>query len=202
MIDLKPFCAAPRDPRAYLHKPFRYAGHIYATDGAIAIRIADHADIEADTLPADKQDIAKKLQSWIDTAGGMTNYKPLTAECEDTRDQCAHCNGSGHTRDCPECDGEGEFEHGSHTYQCEECDGDGTLPGTSQDGTCACCWGSGKSSFSKRVEPDPESNAGYQSHLLLQLKQLPDIEFAVGEEDAAGGFRFTGGAGVIMPLRR
>lgn len=53
-MDITKFCATT-DPRAYMHKPMRHDGYLYATTGHIAVRIADDPAIEAGPMPQNLQ---------------------------------------------------------------------------------------------------------------------------------------------------
>jgi len=49
-MDITKFCTT-NDPRSYMHKPMRHDGYLYATNGHIAVRIADDPAIEAEPIP-------------------------------------------------------------------------------------------------------------------------------------------------------
>ena len=53
-MEITKFCATA-DPRAYLHKPMRHDGYLYATNGHIAVRIADDPAIDAGPMPTRDQ---------------------------------------------------------------------------------------------------------------------------------------------------
>lgn len=53
-MDITKFCAT-NDPRSYMHKPMRHDGYLYATNGHIAVRIADDPAIEAGPMPQNLQ---------------------------------------------------------------------------------------------------------------------------------------------------
>jgi hypothetical protein len=80
--------------------------------------------------------------------------------------------------------------------RCPECNGDGLVtktPGT----TCGLCEGYGE--MQQRIAV---GNAGYCIRYLRLLSSLPNIQLAPNGEETMAAFRFTGGRGFLMPMRK
>jgi hypothetical protein len=91
------------------------------------------------------------------------------------RGECLKCAGRGHLHDCPDCD-----------CECEHCDGTGN---------------SDSEQFaSVSIGPTP-----FALNYVRQILSLPRVEieeFAAEQSEKCLFFRFDGGVGALMPLRR
>lgn len=193
-IDLTQFCAT-RDTRKHLFAPFRLNGFIYATDGAIAIRVPDDGSEVAECDPG-----LLKIESFFNLPDEASFMElPLLP----TRENCISCKGNGVVNyemlDCEECDGEGEFEYGSHTYECKECRGRGEYKSTRKGVSHKCdqCDGSGN----KDIQPVCIGNSLLNLKYLVALKKLGNCRISTSGETEKSYFKFDGGHGVVMPCR-
>lgn len=90
-MDITKFCA-PGDIRHYLHRPMRHDGYLYATDGHIAVRIADDPAIEAGPMPQNLQNgILQKMADYTEDR----KWQPVPAIDKVSLRDCAYCLGSG-----------------------------------------------------------------------------------------------------------
>lgn len=111
MIDLQKFCGED-DLREQLTRPFRYKGHVYATDGWLLVRVADdEAYPSSDKIAVEKALKLDEPRSFIKApAVDLPPEEPAeTVECED-------CDGRGTEHDCPDCQ-----------CDCDTCGGKGEI---------------------------------------------------------------------------
>lgn len=198
-IDLTKFCATSDDPREYIRTPFRSPEGIVATNSHILICIDDDGGEYPDVFHQAKGYAAKfkgyindPERSWFFAASiALPEAKP-----------CMACNGKGHVHeeDCDDCDGEGSFKHGSHWYDCKECDGNGKVlagAGSGSKTPCHKCSGSGEDFLAV-----PVLHTAFQRKYLALIAGLPDCHLGLPAEPLETTvFTFTGGWGVIMPVR-
>lgn len=193
-IDLAKFCAT-RDTRKHLFAPFRLNGCIYATDGAIAIRVPDDGSNVANCKSG-----LEKIEHFFQMPENLLFQQiPLL----NIPLKCAECSGTGFVHyvhvECRECDGKGEFNYGSHDYDCKECNGSGeyrsvTL-GTKNE--CTQCDGSGNQS----IQAVAIGNTFLNHKYLVKMNSLPNCTVATNGKIERSFFKFDGGEGVIMPCR-
>lgn len=197
VIDLLAFCDT-RDDRAYLQKPIRHAGRLYASNGHIAIRVADRADVEASDA---QEPQCRKLTDFIDRTlaqGTTAKYVPIPKKLAHPA-TCMACGGIGKQINppCPECDGEGSFEHGSHSYKCKACKGRGIQLHHDDRplDPCPRCRGTGRGYTNARV-----GSTLFNLEYLLLIRALPGALLAVEASTEARPhlFRFDGGEGVVV----
>lgn len=188
---LNRFVANSSEPREYMRAPFTRGDWTYAMNGRIAVRVPKIDGMEM--LP-DKH--APKLEglfapACFDACIALPPLPPL--------EQCRMCNGTGSAFECPECDGKGEFEHGTHTYECRECDGSGQVAyGGGIDVACRHCGGTGVT----RRKQMKVGGSHFDLFYLHLINGLPGAKFApgAGRMDMAR-FVFDGGEGILMPMR-
>lgn len=94
---------------------------------------------------------------------------------------CWRCKGAGYAVEnpCNECDGEGEFWHGSHKYVCQECEGDGAMvrPAREDVGTrCEVCVGSGLNQGVTDFVVAGQDNLTVSRIYAKLLRELPSAE--------------------------
>ena len=115
MLELLKKFVSQDDPRKYMRSPFTRGEWTYATNGHIAVRVPKIDGVEI--LP---EKYIPSLEGLFQSVGGndfiALPWMPPLEECQ-------LCIGTGIAYECPECDGEGEFEHGTHSYCCKECGG-------------------------------------------------------------------------------
>jgi hypothetical protein len=173
MLDLQQFCSTEQF-RFNLHKPFSYGAFSYASNGAIAIRVARRDDIPE----AEQAKIPQQIDKWFSEIEGIPveSDTPLLPDDEEveTKDQCELCDGRGKDHDCPDC----------------EC-------------VCANCEGSGTETTTKSISIDAFGTIFRLKFLRLVLR-LPNVEVAVDRIRPSKPifFRFSGGAGCLMPCSR
>ena len=204
---LKAFTAT-NDTRKYLHAPFlsRDGKHLVASDGMRLVVCAKDGYLgEISEGPSGKS--GDHVHSVIDK---VINFKgdgwsaELPAQPESTK--CGNCDGEGVLRfdKCDSCDGEGEFEHWGHRYDCKECGSYGIV--CRKDGKnseeCSVCGGTGKVYSNIKVH-----GVEIAERLFSPLRSIDGVELLVtGQLPKFGGmvllFRFEGGRGCIMPLRK
>ena len=196
-MDITKFCA-PGYIRSDLKKPMRHDGFLYATTGHIAVRIEDDPAIEAEPMPASLQNGV--LQDMATDTTDRT-WRPVPQVNGAVAKPCAYCDGTGRVVKCPDCDGDGEFEHGDHTYECKACDASGWGPAPSKDvgKECRDCCGSG-ASWQEAVELDGVHIAARYIHLIGT--EIPGAEIGISKDPAGIQlFRAPGIVGCVMPMR-
>lgn len=196
-MDITKFCA-PGDIRYYLHKPMRHDGYLYATNSHIAVRIEDDPTIEAEPMPASLQNSV--LQKMATDTTDRT-WRPVPQVNGAATKPCAYCDGTGRVVKCPDCDGDGEFEHGDHTYECKACDAAGRVASASKDvgEKCLDCCGSGVS-WKETVEFDGVHIAA--RYIYLIGTEIPGAEIGISKDPAGIQlFRAPGIVGCVMPMR-
>ena len=196
-MDITKFCA-PGDIRYYLHRPMRHEGYLYATTRHIAVRIEDDPAIEAEPMPASLQNGV--LQNM---ATDMTEraWHPVPQVDTSSAKSCLHCGGTGRVVKCPDCDGDGEFEHGDYTYECKSCDASGWVAAPSKGAgkECPDCCGSGVN-WQETVEFDGVHIAARYIHLIGT--EIPGAEIGISKDPHGTQlFRAPGIVGCVMPMR-
>jgi hypothetical protein len=194
-VDLQRFCWA-NDYRKYLRQPWAHKGWMYASNGHILVRVPSPE--HAETVFAEK--VAESAVGML-ADSGEREYAPLPAFTLGPVCEC--CKGVGTVKQskCPDCDGEGEFDHGEYTYHCKECDGEGWIDDPAgEERECDACYGFGTES--KRID---FGGIGYQARYLRLIKDLPGLVFSPGTRAdettiKAAHFTFDGGEGLLMPM--
>ena len=191
MLELLKKFVSQDDPRKYMRSPFTRGEWTYATNGHIAVRVPKIDGVEI--LP---EKHIPALESLFQSVGGngfiaLPWMPPL--------EECLLCSGTGIAYECPECDGEGEFEHGTHSYCCKECGGSGQVEyGSAGVSACRHCGGTG----AKRNAPAKVGGSHFDLFYLHLINGLPEAKFSPGGDrmDMAR-FVFDGGEGILMPMR-
>mgnify|MGYP003407694151 FL=1 len=185
---------AKDDPREYLMLPTRANGYLYATNGHICVRCKDDPEVADSADP-----VAKNIPARVDRLISVTDYeevvfKPLVFER--VQHKCRSCKGTGHIISCYACD-DGTFDHYGIEYECRTCDAMGFIPDDDSNTPCHECDGNKYTLNHARVD-----GRLFNGDYLDRLSKLPDIQIYVSiDESAASIFKFTGGIGVIMPMR-
>jgi len=196
-MDIAKFCGH-HDPRSYLRKPMRHDGHLYATNGHIAVRIADDPDIEADPMPHNMQNgVLQKMAT--DTT--ERTWFPVPKIDKATIPRCQLCDGTGRAKLCPSCDGTGEFEHYGIDYECKCCNGSGYDESLLECNTTVCpdCGGCGLE-WREPIKIDGVLIAARYLHLIGT--EIPGAEIGVSNDpNGMQLFRAPGVIGVVIPMR-
>lgn len=187
------FCG-PKDSSELLRQPFRFDGFMYATNGHVAVRMPDDATVDAAQESADNTVIAV----FAKTADIPVTWHAIPAFTSDR--PCRACGGNKRVYECPDCDGEGEFQHGAYDYQCQRCDGNGVVGTPGVGDTCTVCCGTGINQY----DGLDVAHAHYAKRYLRLIEEcFPGAEIGVpADEHATAMFRRGDVAGLIIPMRR
>lgn len=187
-------------------------GFAYATDGLILVKTTS-------TFP-DTQDLGSLRDNLIALANKNTaeNDSALwerlpTSEARIKTSTCCTCGGTGKSRKCPSCDGDGvvQLDHGYQSFDgtwkhddyecdCHVCEGHGSVGG-SEGEDCEDCEGTGKHEQQTPIRFDPH---WIDLILLNRIKDLPGVQI---HPNPNGGryqplpLRGEGWTGALMPCR-
>lgn len=197
MSALTPFCGVD-DPRKYLNAPFSLDGNLLASDGRVLVSLdgAGGSDV-----PEIKAELLEGMRGFLTNARRASPDVPVESITWGDR-KCESCSGSGKCSkiECPDCDGDGVFEHGYHDYDCKNCDGEGVITGPSKDGhACEVCDGTGEHRYN--ASSIGEGNFSVAASLIRKLQTLPNCRITAKPEGFQFPFHFDGGVGVVMALR-
>ena len=179
-------------------KPFSFGNFSYASNGHLLVRVPRLDDCEEWEALNEK---AARLFESFDMPVVLAALVDIPDFPQPEPEKCSVCKGVGKITRCPECEGKGyiEFETDYNDYEvdCETCHGHGSTIGDEQ--VCDCCNGTGIiKKVMKRVEI---GCAGFSSHYLTMLKELPGIMIAPTEPEKANYFKWDEGDGLLMPMR-
>lgn len=126
LADLQPFCLTGNS-RPYLNRPFNSAGHTYATNGHIMVRVpAIHGVSGCDYASMDELVVKAFRDNQMPAIAQMKlmSIIPIASDKD-----CDECEGSGLEHDCPNC-----------ACRCDSCSGTKKAPdrwpGVKIDGAC------------------------------------------------------------------
>ena len=184
MLDLRPFCAGDRDVRQLLRRPFRRGRFIYATDGAVAVRIPDDGRVLDDAASLPIGGIGDVCQVGLERIGAMVEEKFKLRSGE----YLCGCS----IPDFPDAVRE----------KCDDCEGTGRFPCLIAGGEIACseCDGGWVTSDRHVVRV---GGVPFFSGVLRRVRVLPGLVFTVDVKHPQSGqwFLFDGGDGLAMPCR-
>ena len=192
---LNQFCAK-NDVREYMMRPLRREGFIYATNGYVAIRVPDDANLDADS-----HDKMNNLPSAFNIDFDEYVLSPIPALPE--MPLCKACRGARvlYREACPSCDGNGSFDRHGHYYDCKECDTRGTVEADSVEAnkvTCDSCAGTGANGEQAILI----GASTYQLSLVSMMSALPNCLIKMPHsENESLHFRFDGGVGILLSRR-
>lgn len=174
MIDLKPFCAEEDGTRYGIAKPFSQGDFTFATNGHIAIRVPRIAEVAEEPVAPDMQTRLFGLYKWDEDCAWLKPPEPIF-EISD----CTFCGGKGRVR----------TERSRNSSPCEMCDG------------------TGKDRTGSVLVAGPKGWTRIASRYIELILTLPTPLIAVvGNESDLNmkpvRLNFTGGDGLIMPMRR
>ena len=204
MIDLNQFCANEYELRTHLQKPWRSAEGIVRSNGAILVCVPD----DGGDYPEPVADMVTTVEKFLHDWPGVNDPISLQSLKIPPLRICHSCHGEGHvwSQRCNECDGEGEFEHGTHIYDCAACD-DGRIVKERHDDCeigmdaqpmpCRDCGGAGEFFQSIRL-----CNADFDRRYLAMIAALPDAKIWPNGSMSGAYFTFDGGHGWLMPRRK
>jgi hypothetical protein len=188
-----------------LGEPVCWKGFVYATDGKIAIRVRAE---KGEPNGVKKIYFIDAIDEYLKKES-KKEYVPLDIElpaaipcdsCEGKYVAPQNCEGKDVApQQCTECDGTGKVECPTcgHDMDCEDCDGDGYESSSDETVICNKCNGTGEG-----VLPVEIGKTKFQRRYLALLQSLPGpVEIAIDPDpEKEALFRFSEGAGVIMPM--
>jgi hypothetical protein len=209
---LSRFCGK-NDIREYLNTPIRKGGYLYATNGHIAVRVADEPVVEAIApgTPIDQMidntvgKVVAKMEKMLADTHQPVGY--LLADTDAVQmlaaaERCGSCQGTGVTPACAFCLNSGvETSHyDDEEYDCPACNGNNDEPGT----PCWRCEGTGKDTGELRILL---GHAYYNPRYIALLAELPNATLYNAEPiddpfhyGGPGLVRFDGGLALVMPM--
>ena len=193
----KTFC----DPdRTGFEGPLVICGMLYASNGHVAIRMRTPAGTPDSATNSRVNFNSKNVWSMYDQSGRWMPWPD--PDYEVGRVDCGTCKGTGRLdwNVCPKCDGKGSTECGEcgANKTCEKCDGEGSL----SSGQCPDCQGQTKI---QRPKYQPIGGTFINVKYDKLIRALPGAELLENPERPAMSaipFRFEGGEGLVMPMRR
>lgn len=200
---LAPFVGA-NDVRSWLNNPFSIGGDLLASNGSILVCVTG-AGSDAHAAPPDQKLVYALYEkatkrNWEGATIHPDSVKPIGDAHGIT---CRICAGRGRIIIdwCGDCDGEGTFQHGLHDYDCKECNATGYTHTPGDEDICPECIGSGIRSYVSSTVRHGDLSIAYR--YIKHLKQLPDcvIDPVIHDGDSGFWFLFTGGWGLVMPVR-
>ena len=215
LTELSAFCRDWGD----LSTPFYHNHFVYASNGALAIRIS--AENLNDVLPVQGNRKVAEMAFKLDEhfAVDYSKQEPRTLSDFDfdlEAEPCSHCEGEGKLYACDECDGAGEIVHSTdyndYEHECDSCCGKGyfTKSGWEREfprsnvenaGTEPCeeCGGEGTTG----ANPDIFINeAKFQGKLLKKFMRFEGATIIVPLlEGKPALVKWDGGQGILMPMR-
>lgn len=201
---LRKFCAGSDDNRTYMQAPHIISGRAVATDGKWFVVLPAGTSVDGLESADDKYNPNDLIQIADAFDGAFTPAREIGVKTI----ECSSCAGTGKrtNRVCHECDGDGEFVHGSHWYECRACDGSGALVSKGHGDACCDCDGRG---FSTDRAPstlgDHALGISAASNYVEALRGINgEISTAPLRTKGYGylwALRFPGGRGLLMPMR-
>lgn len=176
IIDLTPYCSTD-DTRMNLHLPWRVGGFVYATDGRIIVRVS------ADLYPhvAERPEAPKKPTEDKSMFPWDHHHLDVSLWRTPPKDMLL-CNHPV----CAECKGTG-------VHKCHQCD---------NEHECGACHAWGRLGTIGHIDIGPVRLSSLYSYLLCLL---PEVELWIDpRNDSIDSvpFRFEGGLGYVMPVRK
>ena len=215
LTELSAFCRDWGD----LSTPFYHNHFVYASNGALAIRIP--AENLNDVLPMQGSRNVEDLASKLDGYFASTDYsgqEPHTLSDFDFdlgTEPCSHCEGEGKLNAGDECDGAGEISHSTDYYdyehECDSCGGKGyftksgwerKFPRSNVENAstepCEECDGAGTTGANPYIFID---EAKFQGKLLKKFMGFEGATIKVGAVKKLALIEWDGGQGILMPMR-
>lgn len=204
---LSRFCGK-NDIREYLNIPLRQGGYLYATNGHIAVRVADEPGVVAfdgGTAILKVADGIEKMLAATYQPVGYTLAETDAAQVLAGAPPCGNCKGTGITPKCDRCGNTGvisgtDYDGNEMEVDCAFCGGNSDAAGT----PCWGCEGDGKHVWDLHI---PLGHAYYNPRYIALMAQLPNAILYNSEpaEDpnhhGVGLVRFDGGLALVMPMR-
>lgn len=183
--------------RYSLAMPHRANGFLYASNGYIAVRVPDDPAIPCCENNGNSMfvDLPKNVEKLLSNTSDY-DFQPIILP-EPVNEACPKCKGYCHFIKCVECDGKGEFKHGSYTYSCKACDGKGNKPSMLGNDDCDECNGSGVREAFITLR-----GMFFLPVSIRAIAVLSGIELGISSGNGyPARFRFNGGCGIIATTR-
>lgn len=114
LADLQPFCLTGKF-RPYLNRPFNSAGHTYATNGHIMVRVPAIDGVAGCDYALMEERVVETFSNTQKTA--IAQMKLMSIIRIATDKYCHECGGSGVEHECPNC-----------ACRCDSCSSTGKAP--------------------------------------------------------------------------
>jgi RecJ-like exonuclease len=197
------FCADSQEPRWWMRTPHIVGGRVCATNGHW-IGVLDPSTVPSDLATEDSKYERIRLVDTVDHYAGTF----IAASAIGIRtSKCPDCKGAGRASEatCEDCEGKGEFWHGSHEYECKECEGTGNMVLVGAGESCSTCQGAGRvPEYAPSTHGDAAANLSASCIYIAALRALGgEISAEVvdtGNGNVAWLLRFPGGRGLLSPM--
>ena len=197
-FDLQAFCSTD-ETRHCLCIPFSKGEYTYATDARILVQVPRLDDVPSEREGYNFPNVNMETNKWVDGPWSELpeiNYLPELEACK-------ACLGLGKFEDCKKCEGDGVKTCGEcgEEKHCNDCDGMGDTPSATGERVCKECDGTGKCEATQQMDI---GHRLFDVQLIHRVSQLPGVMAAITAGDACDplSFKFDGGKGLVMPMRR
>lgn len=206
---IRRFCAgrAPGDHGRFREPVASACGAwTYATDGRILVRVP-HCGGVPEASVCNVGALAGLVGTWDNTLA----FRPVPEVAEPKASPCKRCAGTGkeYFRNCPVCSGRGWLtasgdDNSHHQLDCPRCDGRGRVKGSADNHNdseeCLYCHGRG---VELELLCTDLGESRFNNAYLRLIATLPGAEIEASPKVAAvARFRFSGGIGFLMPVRK
>lgn len=186
-----------KNGRAGINKPFKKDGYIWATNGKWLVRIKESVELTTE----DTSKINVNQFKWSVADNPDLKWLDVPSVEKDTcYNPCSKCNGTGKVRLCDTCKGSGEHEcECGDLHTCRDCNGDGTAT-FGDEAVCEDCYGGKVANYDSFLDIGNNRFANwfiYELQQVLGKLQIVDTEYGIPVY-----FRFAGGDGYAMPMRK
>lgn len=177
MIDLMQFCEDRHGTRPALQQPWQANDYVYASDGRIIVRVRalDYPDVKMNPVALRGPSEDKSAFPWEHSYLLAKHWIKPTHEMRCcNHPPCMECNGTG-MHVCPQCE---------------------------KDHECGTCDGWGRVGKVGHVDVGPIRFSTIYCYLLCRL---PEVELWIDPKNKSVHmipFRFAGGLGYVMPMRK
>ena len=176
-----------------------------ATDHRILLACDGHIDEFDGKSGVKPNTLQKYAENYGKFAAVMQVHQPLETTGDPVGrpdEKCDDCKGSGWSRTCHNCDGDGDFEceECGHVDECKSCKGTGSIPcpptGNDAD-KCECCSGRGIIQYDRGIKCG-EVFLGVKYVGIMRAIGVKTIRVVSKQHPVM--FEFDGGHGYLMPM--
>lgn len=199
-MKIEDFCN-PEDTREYLRAPFQINSSTFASNGDVAV-VVNKTGLYPELV---NDSLNHTVENHITKINQERVFMPLPELVFPDLSECVACKGIGliSTRECPECDGDGDliFENGYNDYEveCKSCDGAGKITKPGNGDTCEACNGVGQR-YGKNAHVMVFGVAIAPQYLNL-IVNTPGIEVSANPIENKLYFKSEDARGLICGLR-